>query len=56
MEHLVLAVEVSSVRVSGIVMIVGMVVLFVLTVIYRDIVPSMFYLVTLVAGIALLAR
>jgi hypothetical protein len=33
----------------------GMVLLFVLTLIYRDMPPLMFYLVTLIAGIALLA-
>jgi hypothetical protein len=38
-------------------MLIGsMVLLFVLTLIYRDMVPLMFYLVTLIAGIALLAR
>ena len=33
-----------------------MVLLFVLTLIYRDVAPFWFYLVTLIAGIALLAR
>ena len=39
----------------GWMLIAGMVLLFVLTLIYRDMPPLMFYLVTLIAGIARLA-